>query len=127
MHSLLTDLREDNFTVSTATGTSNTTVQLFKELYEDDVFSIHLLSDDVDDIPLYHSYNSTTRALLVIGLADNTTRTLDVTYDVDAINNSYFATATMTITYIWLIIIPLFALGSLVWLWWTPVKERLSR
>lgn len=126
-HSLLSDLREDNFTVVTGAGVTTGTVQLFKELYDDDTSSIELLSHDVDDTPLYSSYNTTTRAIVITGLSANTTRTLDVTYDVDAIDNSYFSNATTVVTYIWLIMIPLFALGCLIWLWWGPVKERLSR
>ena len=127
VHSLLTDLREDTFTVDTSGGTTNTTVQLFKTLYDGDTSSIALASHDSDDIPLFHSYNATTRSLAITGFAANTTRSVDVTYDVDAIGNTYFATALTTVTYLWLIIIGLFAIGSLVWLWAGPVKERLSR
>jgi len=125
IHSLLTDLCEDNQTVTTASST-NATVQLFDELYDDDTSSIELLSHDSDDIPIVSSYNGTTRALIIAGLAEDTTRVIDVTYDVDAINNSYFTTAITVATYIWLIMIALFALGGLIWLWWHPVKEGME-
>jgi hypothetical protein len=127
IHSLLTDLREDNHTVTTASGTTNATVQLFKSLYDADISSVVVTSHDIDDTPSAYSYNTTTRALVITGLAASTTRIIDVVYDVDAIDNSYFASAITVVTYLWLILIPLFALGSLVWLWWHPVKERLSR
>jgi len=112
-------------TVTTA-GVSNSTVQLFKPLYDNDTSSIEIISHDIDDVPIYSSYNSTTRALLIIGLAENTTRVIDVTYDVDAINNTYISTALTVATYIWLIMIALFALGGLIWLWWGPVKDKLG-
>ena len=126
IHALLTDLREDNYTVTTA-ASANASVQLFKELYDGDTSSIELLSHDADDEPVTSSYNGTTRALVVAGLAQDTTRVLDVTYDIDAINNSYFATALTVATYIWLIMIALFALGGLIWLWWQPAKEQMER
>lgn len=127
IHSLLTDLREDNHTITTAESTTNATIQLFKSLYDGDTSSIVFTSHDVDDSPMAYSYNSTTRALMITGLAASTSRVIDIVYDVDAVDNSYFSSAITVVTYLWLIIIPLFALGSLVWLWWHPVKERLSR
>jgi hypothetical protein len=126
IHSLLTDLREDNHTIVTASS-NNATVQLFKELYDDDTSSIELASHDADDVPIVSSYNGTTRALVIAGLAEDTTRVIDVTYDIDAINNSYFSTALTVATYVWLIMIALFALGGLIWLWWHPVKDQLER
>lgn len=127
IHSLLTDLREDNHTIITAAGTTNATVQLFKSLYDDDTSSVNVISHDIDDTPFVYSYNSATRALVITGLAASTTRVIDIVYDVDAVDNSHFTSAITVVTYLWLIIIPLFALGSLVWLWWHPARERLSR
>lgn len=126
-HALLTDLREDNHTITTDGASTTATVQLYKDLYDSDTSSVELVSHDIDDTPAVSSYNATTRALVITGLAVSTIRVIDVTYDVDAIDNSYFSTAITVVTYTWLIMIPLFALGSLVWLWWRPVKERLSR
>lgn len=126
-HALLTDLKEDIFTITTAVGSDNSTVQLYKKLYENDTSSIEFVSHDTGDIPLASTYNSTTRSLLILGLAENITRSIDVTYEIDAIDNTSFTTALTALTFIWLIMIPLFALGGLIWLWWGPVKDKLSR
>ena len=125
-YSLLTDLRADTFTVSTNSTATTGTVQLVKDIYDDDVTTISLSSNDVDDSPLYSSYNATTRALTVSGLAVSTDRTLTVTYDVDAINNSAFSSALTVGGYPWLIMIVLFPLGGLIWLWAGPVKRKLT-
>jgi hypothetical protein len=125
VHSLLTDLRDDKFTIET-TGNTSASVQLYKPIYEDDTSSIEMVSHDTGDAPVYSSYNATNRQLTIEGLAPTATRVIDVTYDVDAINNSSFSTAITVTTYIWLVMIALFALGGLVWLWWHPVKERME-
>ena len=125
-YALLTDLREDNFTVTTDNATTTGTVQLVKDIYDDDVTTITLSSDDVDDSPLYSSYNATSRALIVSGLAVSTARTLTVGYDVDAINSSAFSSALTVGGYPWLIMIVLFPLGGLIWLWAGPVKRKLT-
>jgi len=83
-----TDVREDNFTVITGVGVTNSTVQLFTDIYDDDISMIDLSSNDGDDTPTYSSYNSTTRNLVVTGLSANTTRTLSVWYDIDALTES---------------------------------------
>ena len=110
-----TDLRYDSFTVATAVGTTNATIQLSTEIYDDDTSTLDIDSNDVDDTPLFYSYNGTTRALLVIGLADNTTRTLGVTYDIDALE-AWGAIMTLAdrIEWVWLIIIIGFAPAALV-------------
>jgi hypothetical protein len=125
IHSLLTDLRDDHFIITTD-NTSTASVQLFKNIYEDDTSSIVLLSHDASDVPVWDSYNGTTRALVISGLALNSARVIDVTYDVDAINNNYFAQALTVATYVWLVMIALFAIGGLVWLWWHPVKDKVE-
>lgn len=126
VHSLLTDLKQDSFSITTA-STSNTTVQLYKPLYDNDTSSIVFVSHDIDDSPIASTYNSTSRALLVLGMAENTTRLIDVTYEIDAINNTAFATAVTVVTYLWLIMIALFAMGGLIWLWWNPVRDKLEK
>lgn len=116
-HDFQTDLREDIFTVTTG-DTTNATVQLFKELYDDDTSSISLYSHDADDSPLYYSYNTTTRAMVVVGLAGNTTRQLDVTYDIDALNDDTLATLAGTVApWLWIAVAVVFPPGALFALW----------
>jgi hypothetical protein len=113
-----TDLREDNFTVITALATTNTTVQLFKPLYDDDTSTIDIYSHDADDSPLYSSYNGTTRALVITGLAENTTRVIDVTYDIDAITDSdSLSTFLSYLPFIWILMWIALPIAGIIAIW----------
>ena len=114
-HSFQTDLKEDSFTVITA-DTTNATVQLYKELYDDDMSSIGILSRDTDDIPLASSYNGTTRALVIIGLAANTTRAIDVTYEIDALGGNAVIGTLLDMFPFFLIAICLMFIGGAIYL-----------
>jgi hypothetical protein len=127
IHSLLTDIKEDKFTITTAAAATNSTIQLYKPLYDDDISSIEFVSHDTDDALIASTYNSTSRELLVLGFAAGTSRSIDVSYEIDAINNTYFSTAITVATFIWLIMIAVFAVGGLIWLWWGPVKDKLEK
>ena len=109
-----TDVREDVFTVATAVSTSNATVVLLKSIYDDDVSTISLQSDLSTDVPLYYSYNTASRALLFTGLTDNTTRTMNVSYDVYALVGSDAAdTIVSRVPVLWIICIIAFVPASL--------------
>lgn len=113
-----TDLREDNFTVTTAVGSDNCTVQLLKPIYDNDTSTITVSSRDVDDEPLYSSYNCTTRALTIIGLAEDATRSLTITYDVDAIPGSNaLATFLSYLSFIWIIMWVALPISAIVSIW----------
>jgi hypothetical protein len=114
-HSFQTDLKEDSFTVVTA-DTNNATVQLYKVLYDDDMSSIGILSRDTDDIPLASSYNGTTRALVIIGLATNTTRAIDVTYEIDALGGNAVIGTILDMFPFFLIAICLMFIGGAIYL-----------
>jgi hypothetical protein len=114
-HSFQTDLKEDSFTVVTA-DTNNATVQLYKALYDDDMSSIGILSRDTDDIPLASSYNGTTRALVIIGLAANTTRAIDVTYEIDALGGNAVIGTILDMFPFFLIAICLMFIGGAIYL-----------
>jgi len=110
-----TDVREDNFTVLTAAGVTNSTVQLFTNIYDDDVSTIDLSSNDGDDTPTYSSYNSTTRNLVVIGLSANTTRTLTVFYDIDALTESAAVGNLLDmIDFLWILVVVAFPGAAIV-------------
>jgi len=109
-----TDLREDVFTVSTGVGESEATVQLFKEVYDGDVSTIEIVSGDVDDVPLYSSYNVTTRALTISGLAVSTDRSVTVTYDVDALPGMSAIATMLDYTPFWLYLICLMFMGAAI-------------
>ena len=99
-----TDLREDNFTVTTGLGETTANVTLLKAIYDDDTSTITISSDDSEDVPLYSSYNATTRSLSVIGFSDNNTRSLTVTYDIDAITGDGIDTLLDQLPWIWILI-----------------------
>jgi len=109
-----TDLREDEFSSTTAVGQTTENVTLLREVYDDDTETISILSDDSDDSPAYSSYNTTSRQLGISGLADNLTRTLTVSYDVDALAGSAaLNTFVGYIPWIWLLIIIVFPIAGL--------------
>lgn len=109
-----TDLREDTFTVNTAVGVTSANVTLVEEVYDDDVTTISVSSDLSTDEPLYSSYNTTTRQTLFTGLTANTTRTLTVGYDVDALEGGdAINTVADRLAWFWLISIIVFAPAAL--------------
>lgn len=109
-----TDERTDTFSVTTAVGADNATVQLSTALYDSDPSTFSFVSDDTDDAPVFYSYNSTSRATVVDGLADNTTRSLDVTYDVDALSDATAIELLISrMDFIWLLMIICFPPAAL--------------
>lgn len=109
-----TDLQEDSFASDTAVGQTTENVTLSKVLYDDDTQTIDILSSISDDVPAYSSYNGTTRLLGISGLSANTTRTLTVTYDVDALAGSDAINNFLDVVpWIWLMCIAVFPMAAL--------------
>lgn len=79
-----TDVREDNFTITTDPEETTASVVLLKELYDDDTETITVLSSIETDTPALSTYTSATRTLLITGLDDDTNRVLNVTYSIAA-------------------------------------------
>lgn len=109
-----TDVTENGFYVVTGATATNSTVILTKAIYDDDVTTLEALSDLETDIPTYASYNSTTRATVFTNLTANTTRTLSVFYDTDALNSSAWGTILDIFPKIWMILIIAFPVAGLV-------------
>ena len=110
-----TDVREDNFTVLTAAGVTNSTVQLFTDIYDDDVSTIDLSSNSGDDTPTYSSYNPTTRNLVVTDLSANATRTLTVFYDIDALTESAAVGNLLDmIDFLWILVVVAFPGAAII-------------
>lgn len=80
-----TDVREDNFTVTTGAGEFTADVILFRPVYDDDDETISALSSIATDTPAIDNYNPATREVTISGLDENSTRVLTVFYDVDAL------------------------------------------
>ena len=119
-----TDVQEDSFTSDTAVGQTTDNVTLSKVLYDNDTQTIDILSSISDDVPAYSSYNGTTRLLGISSLSANTTRTLTVSYDVDALSASNAINNFLdAISWIWLLCIAVFPMAALAAIflgraWW---------
>jgi len=81
-----TDERDDAFAaVATGVGVTEADVELVADLYDEDILNVvDIASDNEDDAPLADSYAALTNTLTVRGLNANDTRTLEVTYQYDA-------------------------------------------
>lgn len=105
-----TDLRTDTFSTSTAVGVTSANETLLDALYDGDTGSIGIVSDDATDVPLPNSYNATSQVLNIIGLSANSSRILEVSYDIDALaGHDSINTLADYIPYIWLICVAVFA------------------
>lgn len=108
-----TDVREDVFTVVTVDATA-ANVTLLKAVFDNDTNTIGYVSS-IAEVPVFSSYNTTTRQLETSGLTDNTTRTLTVNYDTDALS---FSTAINNLLdwwpFLWFMILTAFPIAALV-------------
>lgn len=109
-----TDLREDEFTSPTGVLVTTANVTLGKPVYDNDTSTIDYFSDLSTDVPVYSSYNATSRQLGVAGLTDNTTRTLTITYDIDALGGSdALNTFVGYVPWMWMLLIIVFPIAGL--------------
>ena len=101
-----TDLRTDSFTTATALGVVTANETLLEALFDDDLGSIAIVSDDATDVALPNSYNSTSQVLNITGLTANATRSLGISYDVDALAGSDAINNIIDrIPFIWMLVI----------------------
>jgi len=109
-----TDVREDSFTVVTPAAVTSANVTLLKAVYDNDTNTIDYISS-ISETPVFSSYDTTTRQLLTTGLSANTTRTLDVNYDTNALTHSTAINALLNWwPFIWFMIIVAFPIAALV-------------
>jgi len=95
-------------------GVTSANETLLDDLYDGDIGSIDIASGDATDTPLANTYNATSRLLNITGLTADTTRTLDVSYDVDALEGSDAVnTLVDRVPFIWMLMIIAFAPASL--------------
>ena len=114
VYDFLTELRTDTFSTSTAVGVTSANETLLEDLYDGDIGSVDIDSDLATDVPLGNSYNATSQVLLVTGLTDNTTRTLQINYDVNALEGFGAIVALIDrMPFIWIIIVFTFAPAAL--------------
>ena len=109
-----TDVRTDTFSTTTTVGVTTANETLHEELYDDDIGSVDITSEDATDTPLPNSYNATSQVLNIIGLTENTTRELEVAYDVDALEGDNAVDILLGwVPYIWILIICVFPMAAL--------------
>jgi hypothetical protein len=109
-----TDIKTDTDYEATGVGVVTANVVLLKEVYDDDVSTISITSDTVTDTPTVVNYHTATRLLDINGLTANTTRTLSISYDIDALTASAAIGVFMdNISWIWLVCIIGFAPAAL--------------
>lgn len=109
-----TDVRDDNFYVTTAVGETTANVTLHSALYENDTSKFSFYSDLASDVPVFVSYNGTSRVVAMTGYSANNTRTLTVTYDVDALSSTTAIDTLLDIVpWIWYLLIICFPVAGL--------------
>jgi hypothetical protein len=113
-----TDKRTDTFNlVTTPVGSTNATVQLLKYIYDNDLSTVEISSNNTADLPLYFSYNGTSRALVIAGLSANSTHSFNVSYDVDALGMPAMITFVNLLPSIWILIWVAFPTAGLIAIW----------
>lgn len=104
MYDFQTDLRVDSITGTTGVGETSDNVVLGTTVYDDDTTTITVVSDLGSDNPAAGAYASGSHTLNVTGLTANTTRTLTISYDVDALAGST-AIATLSDKIAWIFLL----------------------
>lgn len=111
-----TDVAENEFRYETAGGTV-ANVTLLKALYDDDISTVTVTSDDTDDVPAVVAYHTSSRILDISGLDTATNRTLMVSYDFDALSASAALSNFIDyVPWIWLIMLVCFPVAAIVYL-----------
>lgn len=114
-----TDLRTDSYNYSTGVGITTGNIVLLKPIYDDDTGTISFSSNDSSDSTAYVSYNSTSRLLNFSGLSANSTRLLDISYDVSSLEgNDALEFLLDRLIWIYWILIILFPMAGLVSIFW---------
>ena len=109
-----TDVREDSFNYETGGAETTANVSLHTPIYDDDTNTVAILSDLPTDVPLFASYNVTTRLLDMTGLVVASNRTLRVSYDVNSLaDHDALDTLIGWIPFIWIILICVMPLAGI--------------
>jgi len=120
-----TDPRTDSFVSATTVAGTTANVILAKNIYDDDTGTIVFISDEALDAPHVSTFNASNRQLLVNGLAANTSRDLDVTYDIDALEaSSAISIVIDRVGWFWLLLILMMAPAGLAAIFWDKMGRR---
>lgn len=114
-----TDPRTDTFSITTGLGVTSGSAVLRKPIYDDDIMTLVFSSNNSGDSPLYSSYNTTSRLVDFTGLAANTTRALEITYDINALeSNGALENMAGIEPWLYYIILILFPIAGLIYIFW---------
>lgn len=82
------EVTEDHLVITDVAETT-ADIPLYNDLYDENLsYIVDLDSSDADDMPVASVYNPVSRILTVVGLIDNTTRTIRVIYKMDALEDT---------------------------------------
>ena len=119
-----TALRTDTFLTATAAGVTSANETLGGDLYECDLSSIDIDSDDTTDTPVANSANCTSQILNITGLSANTTRVLEITYAYNAlVGYDAINTVVGRFPFIWILLIIIFPVAAIASLF---LRRRLD-
>lgn len=81
-----TDLKTDALPSYTAPGETTDNLTLTHQVYDNDTSSIIVFSSDSDDLPVLSAYDHSSHSVLLSGLSENTTRSMEISYDIYALS-----------------------------------------
>lgn len=114
-HDFQTDVRTDNVYTSTGPGAVTADIVLFKSIYADDSSTLSVNSS-ISESPVITAYTAATKTASIGGLTANTSRTISLSYEVDALGGSSSWTTLLGIApYLYyLILVIIMAAGPIV-------------
>jgi hypothetical protein len=118
VYNFRTDPRTDTFnTIDTTGGLTSSNVTLHDFIYDNDTSTISIESS-INEVPTYTAYNTTSKTLTLATLTENTTRDIEVTYDVDVITDSDAINNMLDrVAWIWMLICIAFPAAGLAAIW----------
>lgn len=117
VYNFRTDPVTDSVNVTTAIAATTANVTLDDFVYDDDDDSIELESS-INEVPSLSSYNATSKTITVASLTANTSRELEITYDIDVITDSDAINNLLDrVAWIWMLICIAFPMASLAAIW----------
>lgn len=111
VNDFLMDEYEASYIVTTGANATSTDITLTQELYDDQTYNAVVTSNITADAPVPSSYVSSTQVLTVTGLDADNSRTLTVTYQIDALE-LFFASGVTARA--WMLLLALGVIGIIV-------------
>lgn len=106
--------RIETETVPTAVGVTTGNVILGVPVFENDTDVIEIISGLGTDVPVFSTYNTSTRMVIFSGLTANGTRIITITYLIDALGEFTAVNTLMGwLPYIWYLVVIAFIPGAL--------------